>query len=72
MLIMLKINEACEIVNDKVEAFDILSTSAHRLTVQSSKNKIPMILKANNMRSSHMKFVMPTNGDLYLLYQNFT
>jgi len=33
MLIMLKINEPCEIVNDKVEAFAILSTSAQRLTV---------------------------------------
>jgi len=32
MLIMLKINEACEIVDDKVEAIAILPTPAHRLT----------------------------------------
>lgn len=33
MLIMLEIDEACEIVNDEAEAFAILSTSAHGLTV---------------------------------------
>lgn len=30
---MLKISEACEIANDKMEAFAILSTSAYKLTV---------------------------------------
>lgn len=45
---MLKISEACEIANDKVEAFAILSTSGYKLTVLIFKKWRTHDIVANN------------------------